>query len=142
MEAPKPPESVVPFAEPILPSRPGPDRAGEGVFQPQLSGKYSLITANTLPDVCSPYSATFTNCNVDHAAAISIETSNSITTAGSDNQRTAHSSSNCANDNVASSRRRFLSIYYQNVRGLRTKTSELKLGLSNCEYDVVILTET
>lgn len=39
-------------------------------------------------------------------------------------------------------RNRFLSIYYQNVRGLRTKTSDLKLGLSNCDYDVIVLTET
>ena len=32
--------------------------------------------------------------------------------------------------------------YYQNVRGLRTKTNDLLLALSRCEYDVIALTET
>lgn len=35
-----------------------------------------------------------------------------------------------------------ISIYYQNVRGLRTKIRELYLSLVECEYDIVVLTET
>lgn len=36
----------------------------------------------------------------------------------------------------------FLTVYYQNVRGIRTKTNELFLKLSACEYDIIVLTET
>lgn len=35
-----------------------------------------------------------------------------------------------------------ITVYYQNVRGLRTKTNELFAALSVCDYDVVVLTET
>lgn len=35
-----------------------------------------------------------------------------------------------------------LSVYYQNVRGLRTKTTQLRLQLSSCDYDVLLLSET
>ncbi|KAG5897261.1 hypothetical protein JTB14_013162 [Gonioctena quinquepunctata] len=34
------------------------------------------------------------------------------------------------------------SIYYQNVRGLRTKLWELEQSVSSCDYDVIVLTET
>lgn len=36
----------------------------------------------------------------------------------------------------------YLTVYYQNVRGIRTKTNELFLNLSSCDYDIVVLTET
>lgn len=35
-----------------------------------------------------------------------------------------------------------LNIYYQNVRGLRTKCNELRLSVLNNNYDVIILTES
>ncbi|KAL1381013.1 hypothetical protein pipiens_013780 [Culex pipiens pipiens] len=35
-----------------------------------------------------------------------------------------------------------LTIYYQNVRGLRTKTNQLHLSLSSCDYDVIAFSET
>lgn len=35
-----------------------------------------------------------------------------------------------------------LHIYYQNVRGLRTKTHNFLLSVNSCEYDVIALTET
>ena len=35
-----------------------------------------------------------------------------------------------------------LTIFYQNVRGLRTKTQDLRLALSSSDYDVIALTET
>lgn len=35
-----------------------------------------------------------------------------------------------------------LSFYYQNVRGLRTKTHTVNLNLPGCDYDVICLTET
>ena len=35
-----------------------------------------------------------------------------------------------------------LSIYYQNVRGLRTKSHEFLSGILNCNYDIVCITET
>lgn len=42
----------------------------------------------------------------------------------------------------AAERTRNLEIYYQNVRGIRTKTNELLLNLLSCDYDLVVLTET
>ena len=38
--------------------------------------------------------------------------------------------------------RRFLTVYYQNVRGLRTKTNETFMALCRCDYDVIVFTET
>lgn len=214
MEAPKPPETVVPVAVSCRPSRPGPVRVGEGVFQTRLSGKYFRLSTHTLPDVSSPYS--ITSCNISRDAAISTEavtTPSSLTSLPSTPRRTLYSimeapdppnmvqfssrssivschqslgpivgdgegvfqtaitgkyssssnrslsddpslsSARCYQPPTPSSvdggdsnsiplRHRFLSIYYQNVRGLRTKTSDLKLGLSNCDYDVIVLTET
>lgn len=35
-----------------------------------------------------------------------------------------------------------LRIYYQNVRGLRTKLNEVYLEILNNDFDVIILTET
>lgn len=35
-----------------------------------------------------------------------------------------------------------LTIYYQNVRGLRSKTHNIRINSLNCEYDVICLTET
>lgn len=37
---------------------------------------------------------------------------------------------------------RSLTIYYQNVRGLRTKTNDLFVALASCDYDVIVFTET
>ncbi|KAL1398324.1 hypothetical protein pipiens_009059, partial [Culex pipiens pipiens] len=37
---------------------------------------------------------------------------------------------------------RALSFYYQNVRGLRTKIDDLFLAVIDCDYDVIVLTET
>lgn len=42
----------------------------------------------------------------------------------------------------ASNSKSSFSLYYQNVRGLRTKTTDVYLALSQCDYDVVIFTET
>ncbi|XP_062541343.1 uncharacterized protein LOC134209375 [Armigeres subalbatus] len=47
-----------------------------------------------------------------------------------------------AAENAAASDSRYLSVYYQNVRGVRTKTTVLKLRLSSFDYDVVVLSET
>ena len=35
-----------------------------------------------------------------------------------------------------------ISVYYQNVRGLRTKTDEFFVAVSDAQYDVIVLTET
>ena len=37
---------------------------------------------------------------------------------------------------------RSFTFYYQNVRGLRTKTNDLFLSLSQCDYDIIAFTET
>uniref|UniRef100_A0A2M4CUU6 Putative reverse transcriptase n=1 Tax=Anopheles darlingi TaxID=43151 RepID=A0A2M4CUU6_ANODA len=37
---------------------------------------------------------------------------------------------------------RHLRIYYQNVRGLRTKLLELSLALTECDFDIIVFTET
>ena len=42
----------------------------------------------------------------------------------------------------AQPKRNFLSLYYQNVRGLRTKTNTLNLALSSSDYDIIALSET
>ena len=39
-------------------------------------------------------------------------------------------------------KRNFLALYYQNVRGLRTKTNTLNLALSSSDYDIIALSET
>lgn len=36
----------------------------------------------------------------------------------------------------------YLSVIYQNVRRLRSKTNEFKLNLANSEADLIFLTET
>ncbi|XP_038116906.1 uncharacterized protein LOC119769079 [Culex quinquefasciatus] len=43
---------------------------------------------------------------------------------------------------LACSPPRNLTIYYQNIRGMRTKTEKLRLALMSSDYDVVVLTET
>lgn len=35
-----------------------------------------------------------------------------------------------------------LKIYYQNVNGLRSKTHDFYLSVCNCDFDVLMLTET
>lgn len=35
-----------------------------------------------------------------------------------------------------------LTIYYQNVGGMRTKTNDFHLLTASCDYDVIVLTET
>lgn len=35
-----------------------------------------------------------------------------------------------------------LSVYYQNVGGLRTKLQNLHKAVNSCSYDVILLTET
>nr|XP_049463988.1 uncharacterized protein LOC125906927 [Anopheles coluzzii] len=47
--------------------------------------------------------------------------------------------SNRHNDNATA---KYLSCYYQNVRGLRTKTKEFHLALSEADFDLIALTET
>ncbi|XP_052561924.1 uncharacterized protein LOC120425620 [Culex pipiens pallens] len=37
---------------------------------------------------------------------------------------------------------RHFTIYYQNIRGMRTKTEKLRMALMSSDYDVVVLTET
>lgn len=219
MEAPKPPETVVPIPASCQPSRPGPVRVGEGVFQPELSGKYFPLSTYASPDVPSTYSTVTSVCSNTNDE-IETETANTASTTSSiqtnytstprrplysimeapdppdmvqfasrinlvschqslgpvvgsgegvfqtvntgkysslttcslpddhslssapDYQRCVTSFDDCGGSSGTPSRHRFLSVYYQNVRGLRTKTSDLKLGLSSCDYDVVVLTET
>lgn len=47
-----------------------------------------------------------------------------------------------AESRLRSDTHRALSVYYQNVRGLRTKIDELFLAVIDCDYDVIVLTET
>lgn len=35
-----------------------------------------------------------------------------------------------------------ITVYYQNVRGLKTKTHETYCNISHCNYDLIIFTET
>lgn len=35
-----------------------------------------------------------------------------------------------------------IQVYYQNVRGLRSKTTQFRLGILECNWDIVAITET
>ncbi|XP_062706730.1 uncharacterized protein LOC134287803 isoform X2 [Aedes albopictus] len=118
MKAPTPPATVEPIP-PAFNSRPGPVCGnGRGVFQPSTHGNgYFCGFQPPRSEVPECYDAS------------SIATSNFPLVERMDNDSSQH-------DNA------FLSIYYQNVRGLRTKTTDLKLRLSSSDYDVIIFTET
>ncbi|XP_062537983.1 uncharacterized protein LOC134206295 [Armigeres subalbatus] len=101
--------------QPVIISRPGLVlETGGGTFQQRFSGKYDLNTTSSTR-VKNPDS--------------------------SQNAATLHPAENCSNV-IAQNDAQFLCVYYQNVRGLRTKTTDVNLRLSACDYDIVVLTET
>ena len=118
MGTPEPPATVARML-PAINSRPGPVcGSGDGGFQTTTNGKYDHVK-NIPPPSSSVASST-------------------------------HGSSSACPDLVATGSfgplstptDRLLSVYYQNVRGLRTKIVQLRLLLSSCDYDLLVLTET
>ena len=98
-------------------SRLGPEVVVESeIFRNPQSGEYLQTKTHTLPDhlrCCSP------------------------STYDRGNSRFSTAAVKDANENE-----NLLTLYYQNVRGLRTKTSDLRLLLSSCDYDILVFTET
>ncbi|XP_055623476.1 uncharacterized protein LOC129766903 [Toxorhynchites rutilus septentrionalis] len=125
--------------EPLMsatPSRPGPVlECGAAGIQPINAGKYTFIPNNALPEMRNTSSSSPSS---GHQRPTNASTQR--------NDPVAHHPvlpvTDCGDCDSLSPKQHFLSIYYQNVRGLRTKTSRLQLGLSSSHYDVVILTET
>ena len=166
------PLTTVAQLQPALISRPGPVRvAGEVVFQPALSGKYGTQSnsstsdplsgcstvaqpTSSCPDLVATVSAgpvsTFHTVGVSPMSSVSNHQVSSRAVSVGTPQATVFGIAS-GNDNSSTDNRyrssttddpSFLCIYYQNVRGLRTKTTILKQRLASCEYDIVVLTET
>ena len=158
------PLTTVAQMQPALISRPGPVCVeGEVVFQPALTGKYVIHPTSSTPDSfsgCSTVTRSIVNPPpiewtpegaVGSTSATLTQTANSLyfpsrVSRGGPPQTTA----SCNGIPAANNRYQptiepdpyFLCVYYQNVRGLRTKTAALKQRLASCEYDIVVLTET
>ncbi|XP_052561953.1 uncharacterized protein LOC120430056 [Culex pipiens pallens] len=113
MGDPGPPATVEPPCHRRLFSRPGPVCSeGNGVSQTASSGKYTSNESAVL----SGSDLSLDSSTFPDAAAAVVQTE--------------------------PAERRFLTVYYQNVRGLRTKTNETFLALCRCDYDVIVLIET
>ena len=104
-----------------------------GVSQPATAGKYVYIT-NSPPRDFSPHSSpnvdllhlrSPTAC-VGNIADSTTEPMPAENVPGADTQSTLEQ----------------LHVYYQNVRGLRTKIVDFLITVSSTEYDVIVLTET
>lgn len=104
---------------------------GEGVFQPAQAGKYSQAPTYALPDA-TEHSSTLGRQEDIMLPPQAVQSPNADAIEIIEN----------SNVMVGNGADRLLSIYYQNVRGLRTKIVQLRLLLSSCDYDVLIFTET
>ena len=99
--------------------------AGAGGFRPATSGEYSRVEVFPISDsypICSPVLPDGASSPVPHPA---------------DGHHLPHvDTSSCSRPPDS------LRIYYQNVRGLRTKIDTFFLAVSEAEYDLIVLTET
>lgn len=105
-----------------------------------ISGDSYGFSGNHRTSICPAEADEDASHNLTHRTLQMHQSTNRSTTIGScDN--------NCI-DNVIGLRTSFedsshpLKIYYQNTRGLRTKTEEFFLSVSEMDYDVIVLTET
>ncbi|XP_055523192.1 uncharacterized protein LOC129717344 [Wyeomyia smithii] len=115
MEVSDPPAVVEPFL-PAFISHPGPTGgSGERDFQNATHGKYNFVISVPSAD---PY-CTFSLRQLDVPPPVFAERS-------------------LAADNHSSG----LRIYYQNVRGLRTKIDDFFLTATECDHNIIVLTET
>ena len=133
MEAPNPLVTVKSLP-PMSCSHPVPVyEPGEGVFQLTLTGKYA--------------------CNLSISSPVtSVDSSNSTPIRSNSNPRRRTVEVNSRMPQTLNTVSRALrpnkeilpifSVYYQNVRGLRTKIAQLRLMLDGCDYDVIVFTET
>ncbi|XP_055527958.1 uncharacterized protein LOC129720502 [Wyeomyia smithii] len=121
MEAPNPPSAVVPF-QPATSSRPRPACGrGEGVFQISNADKYDSISHLSRSDLPIASSISSLPPTISRPPSVTTELRRPLV-------------------NVRNERK--LRIFYQNVRGLRTKIDTFFLAASYSEYDVIVLTET
>ncbi|XP_062558120.1 uncharacterized protein LOC134222996 [Armigeres subalbatus] len=130
MEALNPLIAVEPL-QPALRSHPGPViESGTEGFQTVIAGKYNIVQNNSLPVtyVTSSIQPVDADSNPEQPAISSNVSNNCLPVRGSisSGELPAHA----------------LRIYYQNVRGLRTKVDSFFLAASECDYDVIVLTET
>ncbi|XP_055523060.1 uncharacterized protein LOC129717229 [Wyeomyia smithii] len=106
-------------------SRPGPSVVvGDGISRGPFLGKYALPSTVHLPDSFSRFSS-------DEPTISSVPLPDSSCQNHSIPKLTTHD----IDANV-------IHAYYQNVRGLRTKLDDLLLASSDCNYDIIMLTET
>ena len=110
-------------------SRPGPSVVvGDGISRKSFSGKYALSSTVHLPDSFLRYSC--------------VESENHIVTDVSRDcgcrGHIVHSTKGISEPRDGNG----VYAYYQNVRGLRTKVDDLFLAANDCNYDIIMLTET
>ena len=119
-----PPNPVVRSADIRHRHRPGPVVAGgSGGFRHATPGEYNFGSEPAVPDNFSHSSiGLLVTCTEEIVAAHSVPVDLPV-----DLRRSHHPG---------------LRIYYQNVRGLRTKIDPFYLAVSEAEYDVIVLTET
>ena len=162
LEAPNP-LITVELLQPPFNSRPGPVfENGEGVFQLANNGKYYSNILNSLPDTCAAFSHSLLYgpeeeeaFNTASLGVLAERTTSTTQTSPTDATAphvasrpllvSSHSNTSttiCAPHTTTLIAKERISVYYQNVRGLRTKIAQLRLLLTNCEYDILIFTET
>ncbi|XP_055614935.1 uncharacterized protein LOC129761245 [Toxorhynchites rutilus septentrionalis] len=128
MGAPNPPITVESF-QPVTSSRPGPVYGiGEGVFHRASPGKYHRISNYSLPEISHNPSYDTLPPENNHDRAVRPHVIE------------GHQQRNVPRHVTRDSNR--LLIYYQNVRGLRTKIDDFFAAVSESYYDIIILTET
>ncbi|XP_055632392.1 uncharacterized protein LOC129772887 [Toxorhynchites rutilus septentrionalis] len=153
MDSPYPFSTVEPYFIGSCRSRPGPGfEHGDGAVQPVSSGKYVNSPISTTPDSLFGFStipfnrqpSSFSTKRVStpgrNKPAVPGNVMSNCYAGGFDCSRTMTTIS--VSNGVPQPDHSSLSIYYQNVRGLRTKTTQLKLKLSCCDYDIIVFTET
>ncbi|XP_062715813.1 uncharacterized protein LOC134291708 [Aedes albopictus] len=133
MEALKPPTAVELF-QPAFCSRPGPACGSGGrVFQLEIEGKFNSCNQSAVPDPCIA-SSSLTTAPVTLAQA-SQDGDDDIDIAPTI-EPVPQMVNNSDEQSIG------VSIYYQNVRGLRTKIEDFYTAVTASLYDVIVLTET
>lgn len=79
-------------------------------------------------------------CLLEHASAPVLPME--ITDPSTSNVNRSHPTTNNPTVPPTNGNLKRSSMYYQNVRGLRTKTQDFRLSSTGCDYDVISLTET
>ena len=97
------------------------------------------LAANPSPDIPLIYTSSLSSSIMTTYQAMASRSSPNITGL-TDNIDTSHNTESNLIQNICNFFS--LSIYYQNVRGLRTKCRDFYLSACACPYDIIVLTET